>query len=76
MEDLLKSKGLYRLTLGIEVVPVDVLKRAKWDKQNDSAHRLIGMLISNDLKFHLQGIETLDVAWMKLEIVLGEHNHF
>jgi hypothetical protein len=32
------------------------------------------MPISNELKFHLQGIETHDVAWMKLEIVFGKHD--
>jgi hypothetical protein len=32
------------------------------------------MSISSDLQFHLQGIETPDVAWKKLETVFGKHN--
>jgi hypothetical protein len=37
MEDLLRSKGLYRITLGKEKSPTDVDKKAKWDNRNDEA---------------------------------------
>lgn len=42
MEDILRSKGLYRLTLSMEVPPSDADKLAKWENRNDSAHGLIG----------------------------------
>jgi len=49
MEDLLRSKGLYRITLGTKDAPFETLKRAKWDNKNDSSCGLIGMSISSDL---------------------------
>lgn len=58
MEDLLKSKGLYRITLRIEAIPTDASNQEKWNNKNDSACGLIGMSISIDLQFHLQGIDT------------------
>ena len=33
MEDLLRSKGLYRITLGIEAAPDEDEKQAKWEKK-------------------------------------------
>ena len=32
MEDLLRSKGIYKITLGMEIAPEDEEKIAKWDK--------------------------------------------
>ena len=45
MEDLLRSKGLYRITLGTETVPNDDEKKDKMENKNDQAHGLIGMSI-------------------------------
>jgi hypothetical protein len=41
MEDLLKSKGLYWITLGKETTPTDADKKVKWDNRNDEARGLI-----------------------------------
>jgi hypothetical protein len=41
MEDLLRSKGLYRITMGMETTPTDDDKKAKWDNRNDEARGLI-----------------------------------
>jgi hypothetical protein len=41
MEDLLRSKGLYQITLGKEKAPTDADKKAKWDNRNDEARGLI-----------------------------------
>ena len=35
MEDLLRSKGLYRITLGTEATPDENEKQAKWENKND-----------------------------------------
>ena len=51
MEDLLRSKGLYIITLGTEAAPNDDEKQAKWENKNDQACGLIGMSISPDLRF-------------------------
>jgi hypothetical protein len=57
MEDLLRSKGLYQITLGKEKAPNDADKKAKWDNRNGEAHGLIGISISPDLRYHLQDID-------------------
>jgi hypothetical protein len=41
MEDLLRSKDLYRITLGKEKAPTDADKKAKWDNKNDETRGLI-----------------------------------
>jgi hypothetical protein len=41
MEDLLRSKGLYWITLGKETTPTDADKKVKWDNRNEKAHGLI-----------------------------------
>ena len=57
MEDLLRSKGLYRITLGKEKEPTDDDKKAKWANRSDEAHGLFRMCISLDLRYHLQEID-------------------
>jgi hypothetical protein len=54
MDDLLRSKGLYWITLGKELEPIDDEKKIKWANKNDKARGLIGKSISHDLRFHLQ----------------------
>jgi hypothetical protein len=49
MEDLLRSKGLYRITMGTETTPTNDDKKSKWDNRNDEARGLIGMSISSNL---------------------------
>jgi hypothetical protein len=74
MEDLLRSKGLYQITLGKKATPNDADKKSKWDNRNDEAHGLIRMSISPDLRFHLQSIDQPKDAWDMIESVFGKHN--
>jgi hypothetical protein len=74
MEDVLRSKGLYRITRGTETAPIDDDKKAKWDNKNDEARGLIGMSISPDLRYHLQGVDNPKEAWDKIESVFGKLN--
>jgi hypothetical protein len=53
MEDLLRSKGMYQITLGKEKEPTDDEKKVKWDNKNDEAGGLIKFSISHDLRFLL-----------------------
>jgi hypothetical protein len=76
MEYLLRSKGLYQITLGKEKEPTDADKKFKWDNRNDESRGLIKMSISPDLRFHLKEIDDLDEAWEKIESVFGKHNIF
>ena len=48
MEDLLRSKGMYRITLGKETTPTDDDKKAKWANRSDEACGLIRISISLD----------------------------
>jgi hypothetical protein len=74
MEDLLRSKGLYRITLGKTKEPIDADKKVKWANRSDKACGLIIMFISPDLRFHLKEIDDLDEAWEKIETVFGKLN--
>jgi hypothetical protein len=74
MEDLLRSKDLYWITLGKETTPTDNDKKSKWDNRNDEARGLIRMSISPDLRYHLQGIDDLEEAWNTIESVFGKLN--
>jgi hypothetical protein len=74
MEDLLRSKGLYRITLGNEKESIDVDKKVKWANRSDEAHGPIIMSISPYLRFHLQEIDEPNEAWENLESVFGKHN--
>ena len=74
MEDLLRSKGLYRITLGTEATLDEVEKQAKWENKNDQARGLIGMSISPELRFHLDGEDSPVKAWAKLNNTFGIKN--
>jgi hypothetical protein len=62
MEDLLRSKGMYRITLRKEKESTDVDKKFKWDNRSDETHGLIGMSVSLDLRIHLKEIDYPDEA--------------
>jgi hypothetical protein len=74
MEDLLRSKGLYWISLGKEKEPTNDENKFKWANRNDEACGLIGMSISHDLRFHHQEIDDPSEAWEKLESVFGKHD--
>ena len=74
MEDVLRSRGLFRITLGKEREPIDDDKKIKWANWCDESCGLIGMSISTDLWFHISGIDEPDKAWEKLESMFDKHN--
>jgi hypothetical protein len=74
MEDLLRSKGLYQITMGKEIEPTDADKKFKWDNRNKDACDIIRMSISPDLRLHLQKIDKPNEAWENIESVFGKHN--
>ena len=49
MEDVLRSRGLFRITLGKETEPTDDDKKIKWENRCDKSHGLIGLSVSTDL---------------------------
>jgi hypothetical protein len=74
MDDLLRSKGLYQITLGKEKEPIDADKKVKWNNRSDKARGLIEMSISPNLRFHLQEIDNPDEASEKIKSVFGKPN--
>jgi hypothetical protein len=74
MEDVLRSKVLYQITLGKELEPIGDENKVKCANKTDEAHGLIRMSISPNIRFHLQGIDSLNTVWDKLEVMFGKHN--
>ena len=74
MDDVLWSRGLFRITSGKETEPTDDDKKIKWENRCDEAHGLIGMSISTVLQFHISGFGEPRKSWEKLESVFGIHN--
>ena len=74
MEDVLRSRILFRITSVKEIEPIDDDKKIKWENICDQDCGLIRMSISTDLRFHIYGIDEPDKAWEKLEYVFGKHN--
>ena len=74
MEDVLRSRGLFRITSGKEIELTNDDKKIKWANRCDEACGLIEMSISTDLQFHIFGIDEPDKDWEKLEPVFGKHN--
>jgi hypothetical protein len=55
------------MILGIYPRPIDTERHRKWINHNDETRGLIGMRIFEDLKFHIQPINTPHEAWLKFE---------
>ena len=57
---LLRSRGLYRVTLALENEPNIVIEKAKWNNRLDEAYGLLHLSIYPDILFHLHGFTTLN----------------
>lgn len=73
MEDVLRSKISYWITLGKEKPLTNANKKAKWDN-NGNTCGLIRLHISPYFLFHIQGMDDLDEVWEKLKIIFGQPN--
>ena len=74
MEDSLRSKELFKITLGIETSLDDEDMIARCDNKNDQANGLVGISISPDLRFHLDGLDSLVKSSEKLNTIFGIKN--
>ena len=68
MEDVLRSRGIFRITSEKETEPTDDDNKIKWANRCDETRGLIGMSISTDFQFHISGIDELNKAWKKVGI--------
>ena len=68
---LLRSRGLYRVTLALENETNAVIEKAKWHNRLDESYGMICLSISPYLLFHPYGLTTPNQVWTKLEYLFG-----
>ena len=59
MEIQLCAKGLYRVTMDIEIEPNHAVDKARYKNKMDEAFEFLCLLISKDLHFHVTGLKNL-----------------
>ena len=72
MEILLTVKGIYMVTMAIEVDPNVAIDKIKWHNRRDEAYGLLCLSISRDLLFHLDGLTSPNEVWEKLVDIFGK----
>ena len=60
----LRSKGLYRVTMGIEVEPNSVVEKVKYFNILDEAYGLLCMSISREILFHINSLKIPNEVWL------------
>ena len=71
---ILRSRGLYRVTMGTELELTSVVEKIKYFNKLDEAIGLICLSISMDLLFHVSGDASPDVVWKTLEGLFGQQD--
>jgi hypothetical protein len=71
---LLRSKGLYRVTMGTEKEPTATVEKIKYLNKLYEAIGMICLSISKYLLFHVNRATTLDVVWTTLEGLFGKQD--
>ena len=66
MEILLRSKGLYRVTMETEADPNAAIEKIKWHNRRDETYGLLCLSISRDLLFHIDGLTSPNEVREKL----------
>ena len=66
MEVLLRLKELFRLTEEVEAVPILNHDKEKYLNMLNESHGYLFSLVSRDLRFHIQGLNTPKDIWDKL----------
>ena len=70
----LRAKGLYRVTMGIEVEPNSTVEKAKYFNKLDEAFALLCLSILRELLFHIGSLTTPNEVWVILETFFGKTN--
>ena len=75
----LRSKGLFRVTMGTEVEPNSAVEKSKFFNKLDEAYGFLCLSISRELLFHLDSLTSPKDVWEKLESLFGKtdelHGH-
>ena len=70
MDILLRSKGLYRVTMETKYEPNVEVEKSKCHNRRGEAYGLLCLSISRDLLFHLDGLTSQNEVWEKLQTYL------
>ena len=71
---LLRSKGLYRVSMELENEPNSLVEKAKWRNRLDKTYGFLFISISPNILFNLYGLTTPNQVWTKLESLFGVQN--
>ena len=68
----MRSKGLYRVTMGTETEPNSTVEKLKYFNRVDEAHGMRCLSIWIDLIFHVDSIGTPNEFWLKHTSLFGK----
>ena len=68
----MREKGLYIVTMAIEVEPNAAVEKIKWHNRRDDAYGLLCLSISRDLLFHLDGLTSPNEVWENITDLFGK----
>ena len=72
IEILLHMKGLYRVTMALEIEPNAFVEKARWHNRKDEAYGLLSLSLSLEFIFHHDGLKGPNEVWIKLEHLFGK----
>ena len=72
MEIQFHSRGLYRVTMDTKEEPGFSIDKSRFLNKKDEALGFLCLSISQDLLFHLSGLNTPKEIWDKLEALYGK----
>ena len=70
----LRSKGIFRVTMGTEVEPNFAVEKSKYFNKLDEAYGLLCLSILRELLFHLDSLTSPKEVWENLESLFGKTN--
>ena len=70
----LRSKGLYKVTMGTKVDPNSRVENGNYFNRLDESYGLLYLSISRELFFHIDSLKTPNEVWVKLESLFWKTN--
>ena len=67
----MRSKGLYKVTMGTENEPNYVLEKSKYFNRLDEAFGMLCISISRDILFHVDSLTTPNEVWINIKSLFG-----
>ena len=68
----MRSKGLYRVTMGIEMELNSVVEKAKYFNRLDESFGMLCLSTSRDILFHVDSLGTPNEFFLNLESLFGK----